>query len=210
MISDEGYDRMFRELQHLERDYPELASPDSGTQRVGAEPQERFQKVQHHRPTLSLANAFDEDELRAFHKRVRDLLERDEFDFVTELKIDGNAVALSYENGRLLRGATRGNGLVREDVTANLKTIRSIPLRLLSDGGLPRLIGVRGEAYLPISAFNRINEEREKAAQTLFANHEDIIARDDQVFLALPGNRDGGVPHGEAIFCLLTPMGTAR
>ncbi|MFH1572741.1 MAG: NAD-dependent DNA ligase LigA, partial [Acidobacteriota bacterium] len=162
-IPDAEYDRMFRELLELEQEFPELASPDSPTRRVGAEPQQRFGKVQHLRPMLSLANAFDEDELLAFHKRIRSLLETDDIDFVAELKIDGNAVALTYEDGRLVRGATRGNGLVGEEVTANLKTIRSIPLRLRAADPVPRIVEVRGEAYLPISAFHRINEEREQA-----------------------------------------------
>jgi DNA ligase (NAD+) len=176
VISDEEYDRMFRELRELEQEHPELASPDSPTQRVGAEPQERFHKVEHLRPMLSLANAFDEEELQAFHKRVRNLLEADAVDFVTELKIDGNAVALTYEDGVLVRGATRGNGLVGEDVTANLKTIRAIPLRLQSKLATPRLLEVRGEAYLPISAFNRINEEREAAGENVFANPRNAAA----------------------------------
>ena len=190
-ITDSEYDRLFRELLELEKEYPELASPDSPTQRVGAEPQERFKKVRHYRPMLSLANAFDEDELRAFHKRIRNLLEVDDIDFVTELKIDGNAVALTYEEGRLVRGATRGNGLVGEDITANLKTIRTIPLRLRESGASQRLVEVRGEAYLPISAFNRINEEREKAGETLFANPRNAAAGalrqlDPQVTAARP------------------------
>lgn len=175
-ISDEEYDRIFRELRELEREHPELASPDSPTQRVGAEPQERFQKVEHLRPMLSLANAFDEEELRAFDRRIRNLLKVDQIEFVTELKIDGNAVALTYENGMLVRGATRGNGLVGEDVTANLKTIRSIPLRLRAQGTIPPRLEVRGEAYLPISAFNRINEERESAGENIFANPRNAAA----------------------------------
>jgi DNA ligase (NAD+) len=176
VISDEEYDRLFRELRELEREHPELASPDSPTQRVGAEPQERFLKVDHLRPMLSLANAFDEEELRAFERRVRNLLEMDDIEYVTELKIDGNAVALTYEDGVLVRGATRGNGLVGEDVTTNLKTIRSIPLRLLTQADTPSRIEVRGEAYLPISAFNRINEEREAAAENIFANPRNAAA----------------------------------
>jgi len=175
-VSDEEYDRMFRELQELEREHPELASPDSPTQRIGAEAQERFKKVSHLRPMLSLANAFDEEELQAFHKRIRNLLEVEEIEFVTELKIDGNAVALTYEEGRLIRGATRGNGLVGEEVTANLKTIRSIPLRLRGHTPAPRRVEVRGEAYLPVSAFNRINEERERDREPLFANPRNAAA----------------------------------
>ncbi len=176
VISDEEYDRLFRELVELEREFPELASPDSPTQRVGAEPQERFRKVQHRRPMLSLANAFDEEELRAFEKRIRNLLDTDGIGFVTELKIDGIAVTLTYEKGVLALGATRGNGLVGEDITPNLKTIKTIPLRLRQNGAVPELVEVRGEAYLPISAFNRINEEREAAGENVFANPRNAAA----------------------------------
>ncbi len=176
VVSDEEYDRMFHELRELEREHPELASPDSPTQRVGAEPQERFQKVEHLQPMLSLANAFDEEELRAFERRIRNLLKTDEIDYVTELKIDGNAVALAYEDGLLVRGATRGNGLVGEEITANLKTIRTVPLRLRAEHGVPRRLEVRGEAYLPISAFNRVNEEREAAGENVFANPRNSAA----------------------------------
>ncbi len=175
VISDSEYDRLFRELVELEKEYPELASPDSPTQRVGAEPQERFKKVQHRRPMLSLANAFDEDELRAFDKRVHSLLEVKDIDYVTELKIDGAAVTLTYEKGVLVRGATRGNGLVGEDITVNLKTIRVIPLRL-QVAPIPDIVEVRGEAYLPISAFNRTNEERAAAGETPFANPRNAAA----------------------------------
>lgn len=175
VISDAEYDRLFRELLELEKEYPELASPDSPTHRVGAEPQEKFKKVQHRRPMLSLANAFDEEELRAFDKRIHNLLNADDIDFVTELKIDGCAVALTYEDGKLMRGATRGNGLVGEDVTPNLKTIRVIPLRF-QNGSIPKIVEVRGEAYLPISAFNKANEEREAAGETPFANPRNAAA----------------------------------
>jgi DNA ligase (NAD+) len=176
VVSDPEYDRMFRELLELEREYPELASPESPTQRVGAEPQVRFVKVEHRRPMLSLANAFDEAELLAFHKRVANLLETDEFDFVTELKIDGSAVALTYEGGRLVRGATRGNGLIGEEITPNLKTIRSIPLKLRGGGSIPAVLEVRGEAFLPISAFNKFNEDRAALGENLFANPRNATA----------------------------------
>ncbi len=177
VISDEEYDRMFRELLELEREHPELASPDSPTQRIGAEAQERFQKVEHPKPMLSLANAFDEEELVAFERRICNLLGNDaRIDYVTELKIDGNAVALTYEAGAFVRGATRGNGLVGEDVTANLKTIRTIPLRLRGESNLPSRVEVRGEAYLPISAFNRVNQEREAAGENIFANPRNAAA----------------------------------
>ena len=175
-ISDEGYDRLLRKLLEMEEEYPELASPNSPTQRVGAEPLERFQKVQHRAPMLSLANAFDEVELRAFNKRISNLLDIDKTDFVAELKIDGVAVALNYEAGVLTRGATRGNGLVGEDVTTNLKTIHSIPLRLRTERNPPPVVEIRGEAYLPISDFEQINEERSRQEKTPFANPRNAAA----------------------------------
>src|SRR5215510_10636551 len=150
-ISDAEYDRMFRELLELEQAHPELASPDSPTQRIGGEPLERFTKVNHHAPMLSLANAFNEDELRAFNRRVAGMLDRDQLAYVTEMKIDGLAIALTYEKGRFVRGATRGNGVVGEDVTANLKTIKQIPLRLKAGGERIPEMEVRGEVYLPLS-----------------------------------------------------------
>jgi DNA ligase (NAD+) len=176
VVSDAEYDRLFRELTGLERDHPELASADSPTQRVGAEPQDKFRKVEHRRPMLSLANAFNEEELRAFYRRISNLLDTEDIDFVTELKIDGIAVALTYENGVFVRGATRGNGLVGEEITPNLKTIRAIPRRLRDFSGQPSFIEIRGEAYLPISAFNRINEERADAGENLFANPRNAAA----------------------------------
>jgi DNA ligase (NAD+) len=175
-ITDAEYDRMFRELLELEKAHPELASPDSPTQRVGGEPLERFTKVQHHAPMLSLANAFSEDELRAFNKRVSGLLEREDVAYVTELKIDGVAMALTYQNGRFVRGATRGNGVVGEDVTANLKTVKQIPLRLKAGGEKIPEIEVRGEVYLPLSAFNALNEERADQGLSQFANPRNAAA----------------------------------
>lgn len=176
VISDEEYDRVFRELVALEQEYPELASLDSPTQRVGAEPQERFQKVEHRAPMLSLANAFDEEELRSFYRRIKKLLETETIDFVTELKMDGVAVALTYEKGVFVRGATRGNGLIGEDITTNLKTIPGIPLRLRKGKKRPGIVEVRGEVYLPVSAFNRINEERTRAGESPFANPRNAAA----------------------------------
>ena len=167
---------MFRELVALEQEYPELASSESPTQRVGAQPQEEFQKVEHHAPMLSLGNAFSEAELRAFYKRISNLLGTDKIDLVTELKIDGVAVALTFQDGVLVRGATRGNGLIGEDITANLKTIRAIPLRLRKGKPRPETVEVRGEVYLPITAFNRMNEERAKADQSPFANPRNAAA----------------------------------
>ncbi len=176
VITDAEYDRLLRELVELEAEHPEFASEDSPTQRVGAEPQEKFNKVEHHAPMLSLANAFDEGELRAFHKRISNLLGTSDIDFVSELKIDGAAIALTYRDGIFQRGATRGNGLVGEEVTLNLKTIRTIPNRFQGVAATPSVVEVRGEAYLPISAFNRMNEERAAAGESPFANPRNAAA----------------------------------
>ena len=174
-ISDAEYDRMFRELLELEKAHPELASPDSPTQRVGGEPLERFNKVEHRAPMLSLANAFSEEELRAFNTRISKLLERDEIAYVTEMKIDGVAMALTYEKGRFVRGATRGNGILGEDVTANLRTVKQVPLRLTGADHIP-LVEVRGEVYLPLSAFNAMNEERADQGLAVYANPRNAAA----------------------------------
>ena len=174
-IGDEEYDRLFRELLELEKEYPELAVPESISRRVGGEPQERFEKIEHQQSMLSLANAFDEAELWAFDKRVGNLLEETEIDFVTELKIDGMAVSLTYESGVLTTGATRGDGQIGENITANLKTIRPIPLKL-KNGNNPKIVEVRGEAYIPISSFNRINEKRLEREENLFANPRNATA----------------------------------
>jgi DNA ligase (NAD+) len=175
-ISDAEYDRMFRELTELESAHPELASPDSPTQRVGGEPLERFNKVEHHAPMLSLANAFNEDELRAFNRRVSGSLNREDVAYVTELKIDGVAMALTYQDGRFVRGATRGNGIIGEEVTTNLRTIKSIPLRLKGGGEKITTMEVRGEVYLPLSAFNALNEERADKGLALYANPRNAAA----------------------------------
>ena len=157
-ISDGQYDIIIRELRKLEEENPELVTPDSPTQRVGDQPAEGFDQAEHPVPLLSLGNAFDDEELLAWHRRTTDLLEDASFDMVCELKFDGLAVALTYEDGVLVRGATRGNGAVGEDVTSNMRTIKSIPLRLLENG--PGRFEVRGEVFFPISAFNKFNEER--------------------------------------------------
>jgi len=176
-ISDAEYDRLFGRLLELERAHPELASPDSPTQRVGAEPQERFRKVEHHAPMLSLANAFSAEELRAFDRRICRLLAVEQIEYVTELKIDGVAVALTYQAGSLVRGATRGNGWIGEEVTANLKTVKSIPLRLnlAKKVALPE-VEIRGEVYLSVSAFERLNEDRAARGEALFANPRNAAA----------------------------------
>ena len=145
-ISDAKYDALLRELEELEAAYPELITPDSPTQRVGGEPLAAFATVRHPRPLLSLANARNEQELLEFDRRVRNLAAGEEVQYVLELKIDGLAVALTYEEGVFVRGATRGDGYRGEDITANLRTIRSLPLRLQGDA--PRLLEVRGGLYV--------------------------------------------------------------
>ena len=168
VIFDAEYDRLLRGLQDLEQQYPELVTPDSPTQRVGAAPAQGFSEVQHVLPMLSLANAFSLEELQAWHRRVKGLLDDADFDMVCELKIDGLAVSLTYENGQLVRGATRGDGHRGEDVTQNLRTVRSIPLSLIGET-LP-VLEVRGEVYMPIESFRRMNEEKEARGEAPFAN----------------------------------------
>ena len=167
-IGDGQYDALMRELRQIEAEYPELLTADSPTQRVGGEPSPAFAEVEHSRPMLSLGNAFDFDELAAWHKRITGLLDGADFDMVCELKIDGLAVNLTYENGVLVQGATRGNGVTGEDVTRNLRTIRTIPLTL--EGFVPPILEVRGEVYLPIEEFRRLNREREERGEPLYAN----------------------------------------
>ena len=167
-IQDWQYDALLRELRGLEADHPELLTPDSPTQRVGGEPSSAFSEVEHSRPMLSLGNAFDFEELAAWHKRITGLLDGATFDMVCELKIDGLAVNLTYEDGVLAQGATRGNGVTGEDVTRNLRTIRTIPLTL--DGFVPPKLEVRGEVYLPKEEFHRLNREREERGEQLYAN----------------------------------------
>ena len=175
VVSDAQYDALMVELKELEERYPDLVTSDSPTQRVGAPPAEGFATVEHPVPLLSLANAFDGPQLAAWHKRVQNLLEGASFDLVCELKIDGLAIALTYEEGRLVRGATRGDGLQGEDVTLNLRTIRSIPLALLGDRH-PRRFEVRGEIYLPRAAFEWLNEERVAQGEPLYANPRNTAA----------------------------------
>jgi DNA ligase (NAD+) len=170
-LSDADYDALLRELIELEEAHPELRTPDSPTQRVGGAVGTGFDPFPHAVPMLSLANAFDADELRAFDERVRRLAKRDDIAYTCELKIDGLAIALRYENGRFARGGTRGDGTTGEDVSNNLRTIRPIPLTLRPvHGHAVRAIEVRGEAYLRKSDFNALNERREAAGQPPFAN----------------------------------------
>ena len=168
VVCDGEYDALLRELQEIEKNYPELMTVDSPTQRVGGDPSPAFSEVVHARPMLSLGNAFDFDELVAWHRRITGLLDGAEFDMVCELKIDGLAVSLTYENGVLVQGATRGNGTTGEDVSRNLRTIRTIPIQLRE--GAPAQLEVRGEVYLPIAEFARLNEERAERGEPLYAN----------------------------------------
>ena len=173
-ISDSEYDALMQELKKLEEAHPDLITPDSPTQRVGAEPISAFGIVNHPRPLLSLANAFSDEDLDAWHKRISNLLPGHDFDFVCELKIDGLAVALTYENHMFTVGATRGNGLQGENITQNLKTIRSIPLSVPANS--PARFEVRGEAYLPKDGLKKLNEERTAEGLPLFANPRNAAA----------------------------------
>jgi len=173
-ISDAEYDELMKELRQLETDHPELVTSDSPTQRIGAPPVEAFGVVVHRDPLLSLANAFSYEELAAWHKRVSNLLGRGQFDLVCEPKIDGLAVALTYVDGLLVTGATRGDGYRGENITQNLKTIRSIPLSVPRDA--PPRFEVRGEVYLPKAGFKKLNEERAKEELPLFANPRNAAA----------------------------------
>ena len=173
-ISDEQYDGMLKELTELETKHPELLTPESPTQRVGATPSERFRPVRHAAPMLSLANAFGEEELRAFDQRVRKALGREEIEYVCELKIDGLAVNLTYVDGKFVEGATRGDGVTGEDITANLRTIKAVPLSLRQTAG--GRIDVRGEVYLPVKSFEATNEERKERGEPPFANPRNAAA----------------------------------
>ncbi len=176
-ISDAEYDALMRQLEELERAHPELVTPDSPSQRVGAPPVEAFGEVEHRMPMLSLDNAFDEEELRAWEKRIRTLSD-DKFDYVLEPKVDGLAISLTYEEGVLVRGSTRGDGFRGEDVTLNLRTVPSIPLRIPVHGHLepPRLLEVRGEVYMPLDLFQEMNQRREKEGEKPFANPRNAAA----------------------------------
>ena len=173
-ISDESYDALLRELQDLEAKHPELVTPESPTQRIGAAPSTRFAPVEHTRPMLSLSNVFDEAELRTFDQRVRKGLGRDDVGYVCELKIDGLAINLTYQDGVFVQGATRGDGFTGEDVTANLRTIRSIPLTLRER--IPGRVDLRGEVYLPVASFEATNRERAERGEPLFANPRNAAA----------------------------------
>jgi DNA ligase (NAD+) len=176
-ISDREYDELLERLQKLEQTNPELITPDSPTQRVGGRPAEGFAEVVHSRQMLSLDNSYNIDELRAFDERCRKLAEGRPLDYVAELKIDGLSLSLQYADGLLVRGVTRGDGRIGEDVTQNAKTIRSIPLRLKSDVKvIDTNIEVRGEVFIPREVFERTNAEREEAGEPRFANPRNAAA----------------------------------
>ena len=179
-ISDAEFDRLMRELKTLEAEHPKLVTPDSPTQRVGGKPREGFVKAPHSRPLLSLENAYSEEELRDWERRVHELSGRADVSYVCELKLDGLSMALWYRQGRLERGITRGDGSVGEDVTLNVRTLRSVPLSVsieaLKKAGLPRDFEVRGEVLMPLAAFAKLNEERERQELARFANPRNAAA----------------------------------
>ena len=175
-ISDYEYDQLLKELEDLEEQYPLFITPDSPTQRVGGQPAEEFATVEHRVAMLSLDNTYSYDELTAFDGRVRKLLPDQEMEYVAELKLDGLGVALIYENGRFVRGVTRGDGQRGEDVTGNLKTIKSIPLILTDAGAGLSALEVRGEVYMRKGAFQRLNQQREEDSETPFANPRNAAA----------------------------------
>ena len=168
LISDAQYDELLQTVRGIEEDYPELITNDSPTQRVGGEATDQFEQVTHSIPMLSLSNTFDYTGLEEWQKRASNIIDSTDMIFSAELKIDGLAISLIYENGTFVRGSTRGNGLIGEDVTHNLKTIRSIPLSLNQD--LPGHLEVRGEVYMPLNAFNAINQQRSEQDEPLLAN----------------------------------------
>ena len=177
-ISDREYDRLYHELLDLEKAFPELVTPDSPSQRVSGQPLKEFKPVQHLQPMLSLDNTYSQDELREFVNRVQRLLPDETLDWIVEPKIDGVAINLRYENGVFTCGSTRGDGTTGDDITANLRTIRSIPPRLHAKGGVkpPSLLEARGEVYLTKAGFEKLNAERKAAGEEQFANPRNAAA----------------------------------
>ena len=176
IMEDSVYDQLYRELQTLEAQHPELITPDSPTQRVGERPASQFTSISHNIPLYSLENAFNVQELQQWQERWQRITpDVKQAEYVCELKIDGSAIALTYENGVLVRGVTRGDGTTGEEITQNIRTIRSIPLRLNLENP-PARVEVRGEAFLPLNEFNRINQEREEKGESLFANPRNAAA----------------------------------
>jgi DNA ligase (NAD+) len=179
-ISDGEFDKLMRQLKDLEAEHPDLVTADSPTQRVGGKPREGFVKVPHSSPMLSLDNTYSEEELRDWERRVHELSGRKDVDYVCELKLDGMSLALIYEDGKLVRGITRGDGSVGEDVTLNVRTVRSVPLSIpkekLKKAGIPVDFEVRGELLMPTASFKKINEEREQNGLPTFANPRNFTA----------------------------------
>jgi DNA ligase (NAD+) len=179
-LSDAEFDALMNELKRIEAAYPELITPDSPTQRVGGKPREGFVKAKHSSPMLSLDNAYSEEELRDWERRVHELSGRADLEYMCELKLDGMSLALIYKDGRLERGITRGDGTVGEDVTLNVRTVRSIPLTVAKDkskkAGIPADFETRGEMLMPLAAFRKLNEEREKQGLAVFANPRNFTA----------------------------------
>ncbi len=179
-ISDADFDKLMQHLKNLEGEHPSLVTPDSPSQRVGGKPREGFVKVPHSSPMLSLDNTYNEEELRDWERRVHELTGRSDVDYVCELKLDGMSLALIYEDGKLTRGVTRGDGSVGEDVTLNVRTVRSVPLSVpkerLKKAGIPSDFEVRGELLMPTASFKKINEEREKKGLPTFANPRNFTA----------------------------------
>ncbi len=179
-ISDAEFDALMNELKRLEAEHPELITPDSPTQRVGGKPREGFVKAKHSSPMLSLDNAYSEEELRDWERRVHELSGRTDLEYMCELKLDGMSLALVYRDGRLERGITRGDGNIGEDVTLNVRTVRSVPLSIAKDklkkAGIPADFEVRGEMLMPLAAFRKLNEERERQGLAVFANPRNFTA----------------------------------
>jgi DNA ligase (NAD+) len=179
-LTDAQFDKLMNELKRLEAEHPELITPDSPTQRVGGKPREGFVKAKHSSPMLSLDNAYSEDELRDWERRVQELSGRTDLEYMCELKLDGMSLALVYRDGGLERGITRGDGSIGEDVTLNVRTVRSIPLVIskdkLKNAGIPADFEVRGEMLMPLAAFRKLNEERERQGLATFANPRNFTA----------------------------------
>lgn len=175
-ITDQEYDRLFSQLKNLECTHRKFVTPDSPTQRVSEQPIEGFASVRHTFAMLSMDNTYNADELRAFDQRVAKQLAGEDYDYVVELKIDGLAISLRYEGGSLVTAATRGNGEVGDDVTANVRTIKAVPLKLSDDNSIPEILEVRGEVYMPISSFVQLNEARLEAGEVTFANPRNAAA----------------------------------
>ncbi len=178
IISDGEYDRLLRKLEELETDHPELITPASPTQRIGAAPLKEFGTIEHSIPMQSLSNAMNDEELTAFDKRIQKLLETNSaINYVAEPKLDGIGVELVYKNGLFIHGSTRGDGITGEDITQNLKTIKAIPLKLRSENQLiPSTLEIRGEVFMTKNGFNGLNSNREAKGENLFANPRNAAA----------------------------------